>query len=442
MSVKVAINGFGRIGRLAFRQMFGAEGYEVVAINDLTSAKMLAHLLKYDSTQGNYVAQGHTVEYHEGEGEDNYIVVDGKKIVIYKMPNAADLPWGKLGVDVVLECTGFYTSKAKAQAHIDAGARKVVISAPAGNDLPTIVYNVNHKTLTKEDTIISAASCTTNCLAPMAKALNDLAPIESGIMCTIHAYTGDQMPLDGPQRKGDLRRSRAAAVNIVPNSTGAAKAIGLVIPELNGKLIGAAQRVPTPTGSTTILNAVVKGAVTVEQVNAQMKAEATESFGYNTDEIVSSDIIGMRYGSLFDATQTMVLPLPNGDTQVQVVSWYDNENSYTSQMVRTIKYFSEVPDRRCSGSACFLHPSQGSPEGRVGAKCLSGQAAGNCKNRSYSANSCALTRLVVWADAHIGPLERYEFFAFSVKSCILPGRYRHRPIRTNGILHSHLPKCR
>ena len=210
MSVKVAINGFGRIGRLAFRQMFGAEGYEVVAINDLTSAKMLAHLLKYDSTQGNYVAQGHTVDFHEGEGEDNYIVVDGKKIVIYKMPNAADLPWGKLGVDVVLECTGFYTSKAKAQAHIDAGARKVVISAPAGNDLPTIVFNVNHKTLTKEDNIISAASCTTNCLAPMAKALNDLAPIESGIMCTIHAYTGDQMPLDGPQRKGDLRRSRAS----------------------------------------------------------------------------------------------------------------------------------------------------------------------------------------------------------------------------------------
>jgi len=246
MSVKVAINGFGRIGRLAFRQMFGAEGYEVVAINDLTSAKMLAHLLKYDSTQGNYVAQGHTVDFHEGEGEDNYIVVDGKKIVIYKMPNAAELPWGKLGVDVVLECTGFYTSKAKAQAHIDAGARKVVISAPAGNDLPTIVYNVNHETLTKEDNIISAASCTTNCLAPMAKALNDLAPIESGIMCTIHAYTGDQMPLDGPQRKGDLRRSRAAAVNIVPNSTGAAKAIGLVIPELNGKLIGAAQRCSHP----------------------------------------------------------------------------------------------------------------------------------------------------------------------------------------------------
>ena len=342
MSVKVAINGFGRIGRLAFRQMFGAEGYEVVAINDLTSAKMLAHLLKYDSTQGNYVAQGHTVDFHEGEGEDNYIVVDGKKIVIYKMPNAADLPWGKLGVDVVLECTGFYTSKAKAQAHIDAGARKVVISAPAGNDLPTIVFNVNHKTLTKEDTIISAASCTTNCLAPMAKALNDLAPIESGIMCTIHAYTGDQMPLDGPQRKGDLRRSRAAAVNIVPNSTGAAKAIGLVIPELNGKLIGSAQRVPTPTGSTTILTAVVEGNVTKEQINAAMKAASNESFGYNEDEIVSSDIVGMRFGSLFDATQTMVLPLENGTTEVQVVSWYDNENSYTSQMVRTIKHFGKL----------------------------------------------------------------------------------------------------
>ena len=342
MSVKVAINGFGRIGRLAFRQMFGAEGYEVVAINDLTSAKMLAHLLKYDSTQGNYVAQGHTVDFHEGEGEDNYIVVDGKKIVIYKMPNAAELPWGKLGVDVVLECTGFYTSKAKAQAHIDAGARKVVISAPAGNDLPTIVFNVNHKTLTKEDNIISAASCTTNCLAPMAKALNDLAPIESGIMCTIHAYTGDQMILDGPQRKGDLRRSRAGAVNIVPNSTGAAKAIGLVIPELNGKLIGAAQRVPTPTGSTTILNAVVEGNPTKEEINAQMKAQATESFGYNEDAIVSSDIIGMRFGSLFDATQTMVCALPDGKTQVQVVSWYDNENSYVSQMCRTIKHFATL----------------------------------------------------------------------------------------------------
>ena len=343
MSVKVAINGFGRIGRLAFRQMFGAEGYEVVAINDLTSAKMLAHLLKYDSTQGNYVAQGHTVDFHEGEGEDNYIVVDGKKIVIYKMPNAADLPWGKLGVDVVLECTGFYTSKAKAQAHIDAGARKVVISAPAGNDLPTIVFNVNHKTLTKEDNIISAASCTTNCLAPMAKALNDLAPIESGIMCTIHAYTGDQMILDGPHRKGDLRRARAGAANIVPNSTGAAKAIGLVIPELNGKLIGSAQRVPVPTGSTTILVAVVKGKdITKEGINAAMKAASSESFGYNTDPIVSSDVIGIRYGSLFDATQTMVTKINDDTFQVQVVSWYDNENSYTSQMVRTIKYFAEL----------------------------------------------------------------------------------------------------
>ncbi len=336
MSVKVAINGFGRIGRLAFRQMFGAEGYEIVAINDLTSPKMLAHLLKYDSTQGCYARN------HEVSATEDSIIVDGKEIKIYAEKNAADCPWGNLKVDVVLECTGFYTSKEKSMAHITAGARKVVISAPAGNDLPTIVYNVNHKTLKPEDTIISAASCTTNCLAPMAKALNDLAPIESGIMCTIHAYTGDQMILDGPQRKGDLRRSRAGAVNIVPNSTGAAKAIGLVIPELNGKLIGAAQRVPTPTGSTTILNAVVKGAVTVDQINAQMKAEATESFGYNEDQIVSSDVIGMRFGSLFDATQTMVQNLENGTSQVQVVSWYDNENSYVSQMVRTIKYFSEL----------------------------------------------------------------------------------------------------
>ena len=336
MAVKVAINGFGRIGRLAFRQMFGAEGYEVVAINDLTSPKMLAHLLKYDSSQGKY-ALADTVT----AGEDS-ITVDGKEIKIYAKANAAELPWGEIGVDVVLECTGFYTSKAKASAHIEAGAKKVVISAPAGNDLPTIVYNVNHTTLTKEDTVISAASCTTNCLAPMAKALNDYMPIESGIMCTIHAYTGDQMILDGPQRKGDLRRSRAGAVNIVPNSTGAAKAIGLVIPELNGKLIGAAQRVPTPTGSTTILNAVVKGEATVDGINAAMKAAATESFGYNTDEIVSSDIIGMRFGSLFDATQTMVVNLGNGTSQVQVVSWYDNENSYVSQMVRTIKYFAEL----------------------------------------------------------------------------------------------------
>ena len=335
MAVKVAINGFGRIGRLAFRQMFGAEGYEVVAINDLTNPKMLAHLLKYDSAQGRY--DGHTVE----AGED-YIVVDGKKITIYAKANAAELPWGEIGVDVVLECTGFYTSKAKAQAHIDAGAKKVVISAPAGNDLPTIVYNVNHKTLKPEDKIISAASSTTNCLAPMAKALNDYAPIQSGIMSTIHAYTGDQMILDGPHRKGDLRRARAGAVNIVPNSTGAAKAIGLVIPELNGKLIGSAQRVPTPTGSTTILTAVVKGQPTKESINAAMKAASNESFGYNTDEIVSSDIVGMRYGSLFDATQTMVLPIDENTSEVQVVSWYDNENSYTSQMVRTIKHFGKL----------------------------------------------------------------------------------------------------
>lgn len=316
--------------------MFGAEGYEVVAINDLTDPKMLAHLLKYDSSQGRY--EGHTVEAGEGS-----ITVDGKKITIYAKANAAELPWGELGVDVVLECTGFYTSKAKAQAHIDAGAKKVVISAPAGNDLPTIVYNVNHKTLTKDDTIISAASCTTNCLAPMAKALNDYAPVQSGIMSTIHAYTGDQMILDGPHRKGDLRRARAGAVNIVPNSTGAAKAIGLVIPELNGKLIGSAQRVPVPTGSTTILTAVVKGKdITKEGINAAMKAAATESFGYNEEEIVSSDIIGIRYGSLFDATQTMVSKVDEDTYQVQVVSWYDNENSYTSQMVRTIKYFAEL----------------------------------------------------------------------------------------------------
>ena len=337
MSVKVAINGFGRIGRLAFRQMFGAEGYEVVAINDLTSPVMLAHLLKYDSAQGRYALADKV------EAKEDSIVVDGKEIKIYKEPNAADLPWGEIGVDVVLECTGFYTSKAKAQAHIDAGAKKVVISAPAGNDLPTIVYSVNEKTLTKEDKIISAASCTTNCLAPMAKALNDYAPIESGIMTTIHAYTGDQMILDGPQRKGDLRRARAGAVNIVPNSTGAAKAIGLVIPELNGKLIGAAQRVPVPTGSTTILVAVVKGKdITKEGINAAMKAASSESFGYTEEQLVSSDIIGIRYGSLFDATQTMVSKIDDDTYQVEVVSWYDNENSYTSQMVRTIKYFAEL----------------------------------------------------------------------------------------------------
>ena len=340
--IKIAINGFGRIGRLAFRQMFEAEGYEVVAINDLTSPKMLAHLLKYDTAQGGFAGK-FGENKHTVEATDNSIIVDGKEITIYAKPNAAELPWGELGVDVVLECTGFYTSKEKASAHITAGARKVVISAPAGKDLPTIVYNVNHKTLTPEDTVISAASCTTNCLAPMAAALHAYAPIQSGIMSTIHAYTGDQMILDGPQRKGDLRRSRAGAQNIVPNSTGAAKAIGLVIPELNGKLIGSAQRVPTPTGSTTILVAVVKGKdVTVEGINAAMKAAGTESFGYTEDQIVSSDIIGMKYGSLFDATQTMVAKRDDDTYQVQVVSWYDNENSYTSQMVRTIKYLAEL----------------------------------------------------------------------------------------------------
>ena len=341
MAVKVAINGFGRIGRLAFRQMFEAEGYEVVAINDLTSPKMLAHLLKYDTAQGSFLGKigenKHTVEATEDS-----IIVDGKEIKIYAIKDAKDCPWGEIGVDVVLECTGFYTSKEKSMAHIAAGAKKVVISAPAGNDLKTIVYSVNEKTLTKDDQVISAASCTTNCLAPMADTLNKTFPIVSGIMTTVHAYTGDQMILDGPQRKGDLRRARAGAQNIVPNSTGAAKAIGLVIPELNGKLIGSAQRVPVPTGSTTILVAVVKGKdVTKEAINAAMKAAASQSFGYNEDPIVSSDVIGMKYGSLFDSTQTMVAKID--DTyQVQVVSWYDNENSYTSQMVRTIKYFAEL----------------------------------------------------------------------------------------------------
>ena len=338
-NVKVAINGFGRIGRLAFRQMFGAEGYEIVAINDLTSAKMLAHLLKYDTAQGKY-EHADTVSVNE---EENSITVCGKTIKIYAEKDAANCPWGELNVDVVLECTGFYCSTEKSMAHINAGAKKVVISAPAGKDLKTIVFGVNNQTLTAEDKIISAASCTTNCLAPMAKALNDYAPIQSGIMTTVHAYTGDQMILDGPHRKGDLRRARAGAQNIVPNSTGAAKAIGLVIPELNGKLIGSAQRVPTCTGSTTILVAVVKGQnVTKDGINAAMKAAATASYGYNEDQIVSSDIIGIRYGSLFDATQTMVAKIDDDTYQVQVVSWYDNENSYTSQMVRTIKYFAEL----------------------------------------------------------------------------------------------------
>ena len=355
MSIKVAINGVGRIGRLAFRQMFGAEGYEIVAINDLTSPAMLAHLLKYDTAQKGYCGvigeNKHTVSSKEPVFEEDgktvkvpgSITVDGKEITIYAEPKAQNLPWAALNVDVVLECTGFYTSKAKSQAHIDAGAKKVVISAPAGNDLPTIVYNVNNNILTKEDTIISAASCTTNCLAPMTKALNDNFPIVSGIMTTVHAYTGDQMILDGPHRKGDLQRARAGAANIVPNSTGAAKAIGLVIPELNGKLIGSAQRVPVATGSTTILVAVVKGKdVTKEAVNAAMKSQASESFGYTTEKLVSSDIIGMTYGSLFDANQTMVQKIDEDTYQVQVVAWYDNENSYTSQMVRTIKFFAEL----------------------------------------------------------------------------------------------------
>ncbi len=335
--VKVAINGFGRIGRLAFRQMFGAEGYEIVAINDLTNPQMLAHLLKYDTAQGKYDKADTVVA-----GEDS-ITVDGKEIKIYAKADANELPWGEIGVDVVLECTGFYTSKEKATAHLNAGAKRVVISAPAGKDLPTVVYGVNEKILTPDDKIISAASCTTNCLAPMAKALNDYAAIQSGIMTTVHAYTGDQMLLDGPHRKGDLRRARSAAANIVPNSTGAAKAIGQVIPELNGKLIGSAQRVPVVTGSTTILTAVVKGKdITVDSINAAMKAAANQSFGYTDELLVSSDVIGMTYGSLFDSTQTMCIPLENDLYEVQVVSWYDNENSYTSQMVRTIKYFAEL----------------------------------------------------------------------------------------------------
>ena len=336
MTVKVAINGFGRIGRLAFRQMFGDSDYEIVAINDLTKPEMLAHLLKYDSSQGKY-------DHAISSGEDS-ITVDGTEIHIYKEPDAANLPWKDLGVDVVLECTGFYTKKEKAMAHINAGARKVVISAPAGNDLPTIVYGVNENKLTKDDNIISAASCTTNCLAPMAKALNDYAPIQSGIMTTVHAYTGDQMVLDGPHRKGDLRRARAAAINIVPNSTGAAKAIGLVIPELDGKLIGSAQRVPVPTGSSTILVAVVKSdkEVTKDGINAYMKSVESLSYGYTDEPIVSSDVIGDTHGSIFDATQTMVSKVADNEYQVQVVAWYDNENSYTTQMVRTIKYLSNL----------------------------------------------------------------------------------------------------
>ena len=335
--VRVAINGFGRIGRLAFRQMFVSEGYEVVAINDLTTPSMLAYLLKHDTTHGKW---NHAIAAND---ESGILTVDGKDIKIYAEKDAANAPWGALNVDVVLECTGFYTSKEKSMAHIKAGAKKVVISAPAGKDLKTIVYSVNEDKLTAEDQIISAASCTTNCLAPMAKALNDSFPIQGGIMCTVHAYTGDQMILDGPQRKGNLRRSRAGACNIVPASSGAAKAIGLVLPELDGKLIGAAQRVPVPTGSTTLLFSVVKAHdLTAEKVNAAMKAAESESFGYNTEEIVSSDIVDETHGSIFDATQTMVLKLDEETYEVQTVSWYDNESSYTSQMVRTIKCFANV----------------------------------------------------------------------------------------------------
>ena len=332
MAVKVAINGFGRIGRLAFRQMFGAEGYEVVAINDLTSPKMLAHLLKYDSTQGTY-ALADTVE----AGEDS-ITVDGKEIKIYAKANAAELPWGEIGVDVVLECTGFFTSKEKAEEHIKAGAKKVVISAPATGEMKTIVYNVNHSTLDGTETVLSGASCTTNCLAPMAKVLDESFGIVEGLMTTIHAYTGDQNTLDAPHRKGDFRRARAAAANIVPNTTGAAKAIGLVLPNLKGKLDGAAQRVPVITGSVTELVTVLGKNTTVEEVNAAMKAAANESFGYTEDEIVSTDVIGISYGSLYDGTQTKVMTV--GDKQlVKTVSWYDNEMSYVSQLVRTVKYF-------------------------------------------------------------------------------------------------------
>jgi len=336
MAVKVAINGFGRIGRLAFRQMFSAEGYEVVAINDLTSPQMLAHLLKYDSAQGRYALADKV------EAKESSVVVAGKEIEIYAQKDPKNLPWSKLDVDVVLECTGFFTSKEKASAHIEAGAKKVVISAPAGNDLPTIVYGVNEHVLTKNDTVISAASCTTNCLALMVDVLDKLAPIEKGFMTTIHAYTGDQMTLDGPHAKGDLRRARAAALNIVPTSSGAAKAIGLVIPSLEGKLDGVSQRVPVPAGSVTELVAVVNKTIKKEDINTAMKAASSDSFGYTEEQLVSSDIIGITYGSLFDATQTKVTSLPDGKSLVKVVSWYDNENSYTSQMVRTIKYFAEL----------------------------------------------------------------------------------------------------
>lgn len=332
---KVAINGFGRIGRLSFRKMFDDPDIEIVAINDLTDAGMLAHLLKFDSVQGHYGGS------HEITNGSNSITVDGKEIPIYSEADPANLPWKELDVDIVLECTGFFTSKEKSKVHLQAGAKKVLISAPAGNDLPTIVYGTNHKTLKADDLIVSGASCTTNCLAPMAKALADYREVRTGFMTTIHAYTGDQKILDGPHRKGDYRRARAGAINIVPTSSGAAKAIGLVIPELTGKLIGSAQRVPVASGSITILDATLKDeseSVSVEGINAAMKAASTESFGYTEEEIVSSDVIGMSYGSLFDATQTLAERCGTKIYEVRVVSWYDNEMSYVSQLIRTLKY--------------------------------------------------------------------------------------------------------
>ena len=336
--LKVAINGFGRIGKLTFRSIFGDDRFEVVAINDLTEPKMLAQLLKYDSVQGPFSG-------HEVESDEDCLIVDGKKIRVHKEPDPSKLPWDKYGVDIVLECTGFFCSKAKSQAHIDAGAKRVLISAPAGNDLPTIVYGVNHGTLTKADLVVSAASCTTNCLAPMAKALNDYREVRTGFMTTIHAYTGDQMIIDGPHHKGDFRRARAGAINIVPNSTGAAKAIGLVIPELAGKLIGSAQRVPVPSGSITILDATLKDdseSVTVEGINQAMKNASDESFGYTDEELVSSDIIGTHFGSLFDATQTLAQRCGTKIYEVRVVSWYDNEMSYVSQLIRTLDYMGSL----------------------------------------------------------------------------------------------------
>ena len=333
MSVKVAINGFGRIGRLVYRQIYNMEGIDVVAINDLTSPKVLAHLLKYDTAQGRFDQQVTATE--------NSIVVNGDEVKIYAQKNPAEIPWGEHGVDVVLECTGFFTDKAKAEAHLQAGAKKVVISAPATGDLKTVVFNVNHDILDGSETVISCASCTTNCLAPMAKVLEDVYGIQSGLMTTIHAYTNDQNTQDAPHAKGDLRRARAAAQNIVPNSTGAAKAIGLVLPSLKGKLDGSAQRVPTLTGSLTELTVLLNKKTSVEEINAAMKKAANESYGYTEDEIVSSDIIGISFGSLFDATQTRVMNV--GDTQlVRTVAWYDNEASYVAQLVRTVHYFAKL----------------------------------------------------------------------------------------------------